>query len=90
MLSISYKISETVLKYREVLAQLGQDSMYIYIIHGPVQVIVRYLVWSKINLPYGICVLILFVSGLFVSLIVECLVVKKIKPLNWLCTGEWK
>lgn len=90
VLSISYKISETVLKYREVLAQLGQDSMYIYIIHGPVQVIVRYLVWSKINLPYGICVLILFVSGLFVSLIVECLVVKKIKPLNWLCTGEWK
>lgn len=30
VLSISYKISETVLKYREVLAQLGQDSMYIY------------------------------------------------------------
>ncbi|EME7223354.1 hypothetical protein CUM63_13150 [Enterococcus faecium] len=70
------------------LCHLGVDSMYIYILHGPIQVLVRYIFWNKLELNYIVCVSFMFIFGLIGSLIIEHFIIKKNLLLNWALTGE--
>lgn len=70
------------------LMRLGLDSMYIYIIHGPIQVVIRYIFWSKLQINYYICVLLMFICGLGGSILIEYFLIKKVKLLDWALSGK--
>ena len=61
--------------------------MDIYILHGPIQVAVRYVLWSVLKVNYWICVLGKFVIGFWDSIICAW-IIRKIKPLRLLFFGE--
>lgn len=82
--AFSYQREE---KIPKILSNLGQNSMYIYLFHGPIQVIIRYLFWTRWRLNYCLCVIVMFLTGMLFSVVIKMIVVK-FPVINWFFTGK--
>ncbi|WP_438830786.1 acyltransferase family protein [Streptococcus pluranimalium] len=72
------------------LLYLGRMSMYIYLLHGPILVIVRYIFWDYLGLTSVIVTPIMFVLGLVGAIVITEYIVKKVYIFNALLTGNIK
>ena len=76
-ISVVVFISEH-LKDLEILSKLGMYSMHIYLLHGPIQVVVR-SVLGKMSVPIWSVPVLLFATGLFGSYVLGVLILDRIK-----------
>lgn len=76
-ISVVVFISEH-LKDLEILSKLGMYSMHIYLLHGPIQVVVR-SVLGKMSVPIWSVPVLLFATGFFGSYVLGVLILDRIK-----------
>lgn len=72
-----------------MLPWLGNTSMEIYLLHGPIMVVLRWLL-IKMNLSKIIIAIGMFVGALIISLIISKYIIHKIWLIEFLCTGNIK
>ncbi len=72
---------------KNLLISFGKASMGIYIFHGMIQVVVRTIFWSKLQLNYFVVVGAKFFIG-FIGAYICYLIVKRFKLLSLLVLGE--
>lgn len=75
------------LKNNEFLIYLGKMSMDIYLLHGPVMVVLR---WSfiRIGLTKILIPIAMFTISLGIAVLISKYIIHKIKPIEFLCTGN--
>ena len=71
----------------KLLEKLGLYSMDIYIFSEPVMTVVRLVLWDKLQLPAWPCILLCFICGLFVSLAMSLLVIRRVPVFRRLFLG---
>lgn len=77
------------LKKVKILSYLGTISMDIYLLHGPLIVILRWI-FIKIRLPKLFIAVGLFIISIVMALIISKYIIHKFKIIELLCTGSLK
>lgn len=77
------------IKHSAALAWLGANSMDIYLLHGPVAVVLRtLLIRGGVN---KICIAVgLFAGGILISALISKFILHRFKIIQFLCTGVWR
>lgn len=77
------------LKHSTILSRLGVNSMDIYLLHGPIMVLLRTLLIrsgvDKLYIAIG-----LFIGALLISVVVSKYIIHKFRIIEFLCTGIWR
>lgn len=85
MLILSVSI---ILKNRIALKRIGQYCMDVYVLSGPILVMMRILLYTMIGVPYIPYCLIATVSGIVIPAILSKLVIKKSRVLSVALVGD--
>ena len=83
ILGISIKIRQN-----SLLEQVGSYSMDIYIISGPLLVILRTVLYFKLNVPYSIYVCIAVIMAIMCSIMLSKLIIRKNRILSLSLLGD--
>lgn len=83
-----YLESRQRISVNNALVRIGSNTMCIYLFHNPIQVVIRTIAWRYLCWPYWITVALKFVCGLFGSILIQKILVDKIRLLRFLFYGE--
>ncbi|MBJ8349336.1 acyltransferase family protein [Streptococcus zalophi] len=87
VLKISFLFEKRETHAKKFLSYLGKTSMYIYLLHGPLLVVLRFILWRYLKLDYTICVCLMFSLSLIFSILIFEYIIRYSSLLNWLLTG---
>lgn len=77
------------LENSKLLSWCGVNSMDIYLLHGPIMIVMR-TIFLKVGLN-KICIAIgLFGGSILFAMVISKLIIHKIKIIEFLCTGIWR
>lgn len=71
------------------LAWLGINSMDIYLLHGPLMVVLR-VVLLKLGVGKLFIAIGLFMGSLLIAFFISRYIIHKVKVIEFLCTGIWR